>query len=68
MNNTFPTEGNLSGLSRKDFQKEINNKETDLFILKNKKGMEVAVTNYGCAILAIIGLMPFTNKANSHPN
>ena len=50
MNNTFPTEGNLSGLSRKDFQKEINNKETDLFILKNKKGMEVAVTNYGCAI------------------
>ena len=54
MNNTFPTEGNLSGLSRKDFQKEINNKETDLFILKNKKGMEVAVTNYGCAILAIM--------------
>ena len=54
MNNTFPTEGNLSGLSRKDFQKEINDKETDLFILKNKKGMEVAVTNYGCAILAIM--------------
>ena len=54
MNNTFPTEENLSGLSRKDFQKEINNKETDLFILKNKKGMEVAVTNYGCAILSIM--------------
>ena len=44
MNNTFPTEGNLSGLSRKDFQKDINDKKTDLFILKNKKGMEVAVT------------------------
>ena len=43
MNNTFPTEGNLSGLSRKDFQKDINDKKTDLFILKNKKGMEVAV-------------------------
>lgn len=27
---------------------------TDLFILKNKKGMEVAVTNYGCAILSIM--------------
>ena len=49
MNNTFPTEGNLSGLSRKDFQKDINDKKTDLFILKNTKGMEVAVTNYGCA-------------------
>ena len=35
MNNTFPTEGNLSGLSRKDFQKDINDKKTDLFILKN---------------------------------
>ena len=54
MNNTFPTEGNLSGLSRKDFQKDINDKKTDLFILKNKKGMEVAVTNYGCAILSIM--------------
>ena len=43
MINTFPTEGNLSGLSRKDFQKDINDKKTDLFILKNKKGMEVAV-------------------------
>ena len=54
MNNTFPTEGNLSGLSRKDFQKDINDKKTDLFILKNTKGMEVAVTNYGCAILSIM--------------
>ena len=54
MNNTFPTEGNLSGLNREDFQKDINDKKTDLFILKNKKGMEVAVTNYGCAILSIM--------------
>ena len=29
MNNTFPTEGNLSGLSRKDFQKDKNDKKTD---------------------------------------
>lgn len=54
MNNTFPVEGNLSELKREDFQKDINNKKTDLFILKNKKGMEVAVTNYGCAILSIM--------------
>lgn len=27
MINTFPTEGNLSGLSRKDFQKDINDKK-----------------------------------------
>ena len=54
MINTTPTESNLSGLSPKDFQKDINNKKTDLFILKNAQGMEVAVTNYGCAILSIM--------------
>ncbi|GFZ40489.1 aldose epimerase family protein [Bacteroides nordii] len=54
MNNTFPTEENLSRLNRKDFQKDIDDKQTDLFILRNKKGMEVAVTNYGCAILSIM--------------
>ncbi len=48
------TENNLSGLQRKDFQAEINGKQTDLYILKNKKGMEVAVTNYGCALLSIM--------------
>lgn len=54
MINTTSTENNLSGLRQADFQKEIGNKKTDLYILKNAKGMEVAVTNYGCAILSIM--------------
>ncbi len=54
MLNTFSTEGNQSGLNRIDFQKTLNEKQTDLFILRNKKGMEVAVTNYGCAILSMM--------------
>lgn len=54
MVNTFSTEGNISGLNRSDFQKVVEGKETDLFILKNPKGMEVAVTNYGCALLSIM--------------
>ena len=54
MTDTTPTESNLSGLDRKDFQKNINNKKTDLYILKNAQGMEVAVTNYGCALLSIM--------------
>ena len=45
---------NMSGLRREDFQQEINGRKTDLFILRNDKGMEVAVTNYGCAILSIM--------------
>ena len=59
MNNTLPAEGNLSGLDRKDFRKTVNGKQTDLFILKSKTGAEIAVTNYGCAILSI--MMPDKN-------
>lgn len=54
MISTTPTESNLSGLSRKDFQKEIAGKKTDLYILRNPLGMEVAVTNYGCTLLSIM--------------
>ena len=54
MKSTFPTEENLSGLKKEDFQKEINGRFTDLFILRNKNGMEVAVTNYGCTVLSIM--------------
>ena len=54
MANTATTEHNLSGLNRQDFQKDIDGEKTDLYILRNAKGMEVAVTNYGCAILSIM--------------
>jgi len=43
----------LSGLNRKDFQTEIDGKKNDLFILKNKKGMEVCMTNFGARIVSI---------------
>ncbi len=45
---------NLCGLNRKDFQTTINGKKTDLYILKNRKGYEVAITNYGGAIVALM--------------
>ena len=45
---------NLCGLNRKDFQTTVNGKKTDLYILKNRKGYEVAVSNYGGAIVAIM--------------
>lgn len=41
-------------LKRADFQKDLNGKKTDLFILRNKKGTEVAVTNYGAFIVAVM--------------
>ncbi len=57
MNNSKSNK-NLSGLSRKDFQKTVNGKETDLFFLRNKT-MEIAVTNYGATVVAI--MMPDKN-------
>ena len=45
---------NVCGLKREDFQTRINGKETDLYILRNKDGNEVAITNYGGAIVAIM--------------
>ena len=67
MESTFPTEDNLSGLKREDFQKEINGRFTDLFILRNKNGMEVAVTNYGCTVLSIMVPDGVTTQNPYHP-
>ena len=44
----------ICGLKRSDFQTTVNGKQTDLYILRNSLGCEVAVTNYGGAIVAIM--------------
>jgi aldose 1-epimerase len=44
----------VCGLKKEDFQTTVNGKETDLYILRNKEGNEVAITNYGGAIVAIM--------------
>lgn len=48
------SKNNLCGLDPKDFRTTINGKETDLYILRNSKGYEVAITNYGGAVVAIM--------------
>ena len=45
---------NLCGLRREAFQTTVNGKQTDLYILKNSLGNEVAITNYGGAIVGIM--------------
>ena len=54
MMSTVFVESNKSGLKQEDFKATVQGKETDLYILKNPLGMEVAVTNYGCAVLSIM--------------
>jgi aldose 1-epimerase len=42
-----------SGLNKKDFQTEIDGKKNDLYVLTNKNGMEVCMTNFGARIVSI---------------
>lgn len=44
----------LSGLKVVDFQTEVDGKQTNLYVLKNKNGMEVCVTNYGARVVSIM--------------
>ena len=36
------------------FEKTINGKQTHLFVLKNKNGMEAAITNYGARLVSLL--------------
>ncbi len=55
----FFVKENLAGLKREDFQATVDGKQVDLFILKNKKGAEIAATNYAGALLSV--MMPDKN-------
>lgn len=43
-----------SGLLKSNFQSEVSGKKTDLYVLQNKSGMEVCVTNFGGRIVSIM--------------
>ena len=48
------TEKTASGLNPADFRMEVDGKQTDLFVLKNKNGMEVCITNFGGRIVSVM--------------
>lgn len=43
-----------SGLNPKNFQAEVNGKQTQLYTLANANGMEVCITNFGGRIVSIM--------------
>lgn len=48
------TPNNLCGLNPEKFRTTVKGKQTDLYTLKNANGCEVAITNYGGAVVAIM--------------
>lgn len=43
-----------SGLLKSNFQTEVDGKNTDLYVLRNKNNMEVCVTNFGGRIVSVM--------------
>ena len=55
---------NICGLKREDFMTTVQGKQTDLYVLRNANGAEIAVTNFGGAIAAIMVPDKDGNMAN----
>lgn len=51
---TMNNNDNLTGLRPERFQTLIEGHKTDLYVLQNKNGMEVCITNYGGIVLSIL--------------
>ena len=58
------TSENICGLKREDFMTTVQGKQTDLYVLRNSNGAEIAVTNFGGAIAAIMVPDKDGNMAN----
>ncbi len=43
----------IGNLTKADFQKKVDGKQVDLYILTNKNGLEMSVTNYGAKIVSL---------------
>lgn len=54
INKSGKIQENASHLSKGSFQKTIDGKKTDLYILKNRNHTEAAFTNYGARIVSLI--------------
>ncbi len=44
----------LSGLNVRNFQTEVDEQLTNLYVLRNKNGMEACVTNYGARLVSLM--------------
>ncbi len=49
---TLETAG--TSLAKEGFQEDVNGKKTDLYILKNKNNVQVAITNYGGRVVSLL--------------
>lgn len=43
----------VANLKQSDFQTTVDRKKTDLYYLKNKNGLELAVTNFGARVVEL---------------
>ena len=51
---SMKNEKTLSNLFVRNFQTDVNDQLTNLYILRNKAGMEVCITNYGARVVSVM--------------
>lgn len=51
---TPKTDLTLSGLDKKNFQMEVEGKQTDLVVITNDNGLEACITNYGARLVSLM--------------
>lgn len=54
MCNMIFSKDNSSGLKSENFQAMIEDKPVDLYVLKNKNGLELCISNYGAIVMSIM--------------
>ena len=54
-----------SQLKRADFQQTIDGKQTDLYFLRNKNGIEIAITNFGGRVVEFWKFSTFSNLSST---
>ncbi len=52
-NQSFNMKNDIKLLNKSDFQKNIDGKKTDLFVLRNKNGVISEITNYGARVVSL---------------
>ena len=52
-NQSCTMENDIKLLNKSDFQKNINELKTDLFVLRNKNGVISELTNYGARVISL---------------
>lgn len=54
MKNTSQSGVTVSGIKTKDFETVLDGKDVRLYVLSNRKGAEICITNFGGIVVSLV--------------